>query len=322
MNKEIDVSVVIVNWNTKDLLHQTLQTLYKNTHGITFETIVVDNGSSNGSVDMVRKLWKQVKLIQLPENKGFTVANNEGFDKAKGRFILLLNSDTIVTPTTLPGMVRFLETHPDAGCVGCKHLNPDKTLQRSMDNFPSLLNDFLSYTELHRLQIFQPLLKKKFAWWSDYDKVCEVDWVNGSCMMVRREAIKEIGGLDETFFIYAEEIDWCYRMKEHGWKVYFTPEATIIHIGGQAMNRAANKRIVLKYKGQYRFYRKHYSIFKYIALRIIVTLIVMVRIAILCMMYLLPKKLKKRWELITQEPMVIDIGTMLHTWWQIITLPL
>ena len=322
MNKVIDVSVVIVNWNTKDLLHQTLQTLYKNTHGITFETIVVDNGSSNGSVDMVRKLWKQVKLIQLPENKGFTVANNEGFDKAKGRFILLLNSDTIVTPTTLPGMVRFLETHPDAGCVGCKHLNPDKTLQRSMDNFPSLLNDFLSYTELHRLQIFQPLLKKKFAWWSDYDKVREVDWVNGSCMMVRKEVIKQVGGLDEAFFIYGEELDWCYRMKKCGWKVYFTPKATIIHIGGQAMNRAADKRIVLKYKGQYRFYKKHYSIFQYISLRIIVTVIALVRIAILSMMFLLPKRLKQSWELITQEPVITGIGTMLRVWLRIIVLPL
>lgn len=322
MSKAIDVSVVIVNWNTKDLLYQTLKTLYNNTKGVTFETIVVDNGSNDGSSELVQKLWKQVKLIKLPTNKGFAVANNKGFSKARGQCILLLNSDTIVTPTTLPVMFEFLKAHPDAGCVGCKHLNPDGSLQRSMDNFPSLLNDFLSYTELHRLPIFLPLLKNKFAWWSGHDTVRDVDWVNGACMMVRQEVMKEMGGLDEGFFIYAEELDWCYRIKPRGWKVYFTPEATIIHLGGQAMNRAADRRMVLKYKGQYRFYKKHYPIYKYIVLRIIVTTIALVRISILSLMSFLPKKLRQKWELITQEPVVTDIGTMLHVWFRIIMLPL
>lgn len=245
----------------------------------------------------------------------------KGFNKAKGRYVLLLNSDTIVTTTTLPGMVKFLDIHPKAGCVGCRHLNPDKTLQRSIDNFPSLLNDFLSYTELHRLPIFLPLLKSKFAWWSDHNVVREVDWVNGACMMVRRKVIEEIGDLDEGFFIYAEELDWCYRMKEKGWKVYFTPNATIIHLGGQAMNRAADKRIVLKYKGQYRFYKKHYPFYKYVVLRIIVTMIALIRMTVLTIMPFLPKKLKQKWELITQEPVTTSTSTMLRAWFQIIILP-
>lgn len=291
MSKKLDVSVIIVNWNTRDLLDQTLKSLYERTKGVNFETIVVDNGSKDGSIKLVEKNWKQVRLIKFPINKGFAVANNVGFRKAKGRYVLLLNSDTIINSTTLPVMVKFLDDHPDAGCVGCKHLNVDRTLQRSMDNFPSLLNDFLSYTELYRLPMLLPLLKNKFAWWSDHDKVRDVDWVNGACMMVRKEIIDEIGGLDERFFIYAEELDWCYRMKEKGWKVYFTPEATLIHLGGQAMNRAADKRIVLKYKGQYLFYKKHYPLYKYAILRTFVTMIAIARITILCGMFFLPQNI-------------------------------
>lgn len=226
----VDVSVVIVNWNTRDLLLQTLESLHRETHRVTFETIVVDNGSTDGSAELVRQVWRQVHLISLPANRGFAVGNNTGFQIASGRYLLLLNSDTIVLPTTLQGMVRFLDSHPEAGCVGCRHLNPDGTLQGSMDTFPSLLKDFLCYTELRRLPILLPFLRKRYPWWTDHAQVREVDWVNGACMMVRREVITEVGGLDEGFFIYAEELDWCYRIRQAGWHVWFTPEAEVIHI--------------------------------------------------------------------------------------------
>lgn len=320
-----DVSVVIVNWNTRDLLRQTLESLYRETRNITFETIVVDNGSIDGSVELVRHTWKQVRLVALPANKGFAVGNNIGFREARGRYILLLNSDTIVLPSTLYGMVRFLDTHPDAGCIGCRHLNPDGTLQPSMDSFPSLLNDFLSNSELHRLPLLLPLLQRRFPWWSAHNQVREVDWVNGACMMVLHEVIAQVGGLDEGYFIYAEEIDWCYRMHSAGWRVYFTPEAEIVHIGGQAMNRWADMRIVLKYKGQYRFYRKHYPMWKYVVLRAIVTMITLPRIVILLFLHLVFRFLrgmnKIRWELLTQEPVQTEPATMLRAWWRILWLP-
>lgn len=322
----MDISVVIVNWNTRALLHQTLDTLYKESHDVNFETIVVDNGSTDGSVDLVQQKWGNVRLFTLPENKGFAVGNNVGFREAKGRYVLLLNSDTIVLSSTLYGMTHFLDTHPDAGCVGCRHLNSDGSLQRSIDNFPSLVNDFLSYSELYRLPLLQPFLIKHFLWWSDHNQTRPVDWVNGACMMVRRDVIKQIGGLDEGYFIYAEEIDWCYRMRKAGWQVYFTADAEIIHIGGQAMNRAADKRIVLKYKGQYRFYRKHYPLWKYIVLRFIVTGIAIPRIVILFILYLFSRFHKgakhTQWEILTQEPMETGPGTMLSAWWRILWLPL
>lgn len=324
--KKPDVSVVIVNWNTRDLLQQTLKTLYKETHDVTFETIVVDNGSTDGSVEQLQNEWGQVRLIALPENKGFAVGNNIGFREACGRYILLLNSDTIVLPTTLYGMVHFLDQNPDTGCVGCRHLNPDGTLQRSIDKFPSLLNDFLSYSELHRLPFLLPLLQRRFLWWGDHDQTCKTDWVNGACMMVRSEVFHQIGGLDEGYFIYTEEIDWAYRIRNAGWEIYFISDAEIIHIGGQAMNRASNTRIVLKYKGQYRFYRKFYPLWKYIVLRIFVTNTAIIRMSLLLLflpLFLLRKdRIQFLWELVTQEPVVNSPFIMLRAWWKIVWLPL
>ncbi|HXQ72658.1 MAG TPA: glycosyltransferase family 2 protein [Pyrinomonadaceae bacterium] len=320
-----DVSVVIVSWNVRDLLQQTLETLYRESRDVSFETVVVDNGSTDGSVELVRESWQQVRLISLPENRGFAVGNNVGFKEARGRYILLLNSDTIVLPTTLPGMISFLDKNPKVGCVGARHLNADGTLQRSIDNFPSLLNDFLSYSELHRLSVLQPFLRRRFPWWSDHDQVRDVDWVNGACMMVRSEVIEQLGGLDEGYFIYAEEIDWCYRMVQAGWRVCFTPEAEIIHLGGQAMNRAADRRIVLKYKGQYRFYSKHYPLWKYVVLRAIVTGVAIPRIVILLLLHLFSGRRRNnllRWQGLTQEPVATEPLIMLRAWWKVLWLPL
>lgn len=321
-----DVSVVIVNWNTRPVLQNALESLYKETNGVSFETIVVDNGSTDGSVELIKGFGRNVRLISLPENRGFAVGNNLGFKQACGRYVLMLNSDTIVLPTTLIGMVKFLDTHEDVGCVGCKHLNLDGTLQRSVDCFPNLLGDFLSYSELYRLPFLFPSLQKRFPWWSEHDKIFEVDWVNGACMMIRSEVITQVGGLDEGYFIYSEEIDWCYRIRKAGWRVFFTPEAEIIHLGGQAMNRAVDVRIVLKYKGEYRFYRKHYPFWKYIVLRLLVSIIAVVRIIFLLLLYLQTLVRKKTnissWELITQEPVVTEPFVLLRAWWKIFWLPL
>lgn len=320
-----DVSVVIVNWNTRDLLQQTLESLYRETQDVTFETIVADNASTDGGVELIRRAWKQVCLIALPDNRGFAYANNAGFARARGRYILLLNSDTIVLRSTLAGMVRFLDAHPGAGCVGCRHLASDGTLQGSMDSFPGLLKDFLCYSELRRVRWLLPFIRQRFPWWSNHDEVREVDWVNGSCLMVRREAIWQVGVLDETFFLYAEEIDWCYRMRQAGWRVYFTPHSEIIHIGGQSTGRISDRRVVLLYEGQYRFYRKHYPAWKYAALRAIVRVAAVFRLATLACVYVL-SQLGKRTahaggEILTQEPRATEPAAMLRAWWTILRLP-
>lgn len=321
----VDVSVVIVNWNTRDLLNQALESLYRETHDVKFETIVVDNGSDDGSAELVKRIWKQVKLIPLQVNSGFGVANNIGFQVSLGRYVLVLNSDTIVLPSTLYGMAHFLDDHPETGCVGCRHLNVDGTLQGSMDSFPSLLKDFLCYSDLYRLRALLPFLRWRYPWWSDHSQIRKVDWVNGSCMMVRREVIEEIGGFDDGCFMYAEEIDWCYRMNKAGWAVVFTPEAEIIHIGGQSSNRIVDKRITLLYKGQYRFYQRNYQRWKYVALRLIVTIVAIPRIVILVFLclrsYMKTDTRVIGLEILTQEPKATDPTMMLRAWWNILWLP-
>lgn len=318
------VSVVIVNWNTRDLLDQALESLHAQTTSVRFETIVVDNGSADGSPEMVRRKWPEVRLHALPENRGFAVANNVGFTDARADYILLLNSDTIVLATTLSGLVDVLDRRPDVGCVGARHLNGDGSLQRSIDAAPNLVNDFFFNTELHRLRIFHSFLQRNNPWWGPHDVPRTAGWVNGACMMVRRQVLDQIGGLDEAFFIYGEEVDWCYRMWQAGWTVYFTPEAEVIHLGGQAMNSAAHRRVVLKYKGWLRFYRKHYRWPRRFALRALITGLSLVRLSLIAVLGLFAlvgvKPRPKVWELITQESVMTGAPTMLRAWWRVLLL--
>ena len=164
-----DVSVVIVTWNTRDLLLQALHSLYAETTSVTFEVVVVDNASEDGTSAAVNRLYPNVRLIELPTNSGFTGGNNIGFDVARGRHVLLLNSDTVVLPTTVEPLVRFLDEHPRAGTAGARHLNADGSLQRSMDDVPTLLPDALYYTELYRVPAIRRWLSQRCAWWSDHD---------------------------------------------------------------------------------------------------------------------------------------------------------
>jgi GT2 family glycosyltransferase len=254
-----DVSVVIVTWNTRDLLLEALRSLYAETTAVTFEVIVVDNASEDGTSAVVNHLYPDVRLIELATNRGFTGGNNVGFEVARGRHVLLLNSDTIVLQSTVEPLVRFLDEHPRAGTAGARHLNADGSLQRSMDDVPTLLPDALYYTELYRVPAIRRWLSRRSAWWSDHNVEREAGWVNGACMMVRRDVITEIGGLDERLFIYGEELDWCYRMKQAGWTVHFIPSAEVIHLGGLAMDAAADRRTQLLMKGQVHFHREHSS---------------------------------------------------------------
>lgn len=318
-----DVTVVIVNWNGGDLLRQTLDSLYRETRRVRFETVVVDNASTDESVAAVHGAFPDLRLILLPENRGFAAANNRAFGQARGRYVLLLNSDTIVLPSTLPGLVGFLDAHPEAGCVGCRHLWPDGSLQPSIDSFPSLLKDFLCSSELRRAAWVLPFMRRHYPWWTDHDVTREVDWVNGSCLMVRREAISHTGGLDEGFFLYAEEIDWCYRMRQAGWLTFFTPDAEVVHIGGQSTRHIADRRVALLYRGQRRFYRKHYGGLQTAALHGIISDIAVVRLGCLSAVYVATlfgtRARRAGGELLTQEPLANDPATMLRAWWTILT---
>lgn len=322
MSPEPVVSVVIVNWNSKELLKQALTTLHDTTTTVPFETIVVDNGSHDGSVAYLREDWPDVVVVPLDRNHGFAGANNIGFKHCRGKYILLLNVDTISLPTMISGLVECMEEHPEAGCVGARHLNPDGSLQWSMDDFPSVLNDTLRYTDLIRLPFLQGWLKRKYPAFTDHDVEREVGWVNGACLMIRREVLDVVGGLDEYFFIYAEELDWCFRIWQAGWTVRFTPRAEVIHIHGGSFNATDGKRTILLYQSLRRYYRKHYSSLKYHTISTMVALNALWRLGALAVMHaaaklgLEPKQ--GLWELVTQQHARSPWSVMYRTWWKTI----
>jgi GT2 family glycosyltransferase len=274
----MDVSVIIVSWNTRDILRDCLSSVFSQTKGIKFEVIVVDNASTDGSVAIVRSEFPQVKLIQNDVNKGFAAANNQGIAIAEGRYVLLLNSDTEVLDNAIGKTVSFADAHIEAGAVSCRVLNPDRTLQMTCFMFPSVLNMLLSATYLYKLfarSIF--FGREQMSWWNRDDER-EVDVVTGCFMLVRREAIEKAGLMDERFFMYCEETDWCYRFKKAGWKILFTPIAEIIHFGGQSSKQAA-PAMTLQLRGSVlQFMRKHYCRLEYNIACILVWLFFAVRV--------------------------------------------
>jgi len=316
------VSVVIVNWNSRELLAQALTTLHDTTTSVFFETIVVDNGSHDGSVDYLRESWPGVTVIPLDHNHGFAAANNIGFKSCAGEYVLLLNVDTISRPTTVSGLVECLSRHPEAGCAGARHLNADGSLQWSMDDFPSLLNDTLRYTDLIRLPVLRGWLKRTYPAFTDHDEEREVGWVNGACLMVRREVIERAGGLDEYFFIYAEELDWCFRIWQAGWTVRFTPRAEVIHLLGGSFSATDGKRTILLYQSLRRYYRKHYSPAKYRAISAMVMANAAWRLGALAGMHLSSMLGRPPgqalWELVTQQQARLEWPVLYRTWWKTI----
>jgi GT2 family glycosyltransferase len=224
---------------------------------VDFEVIVVDNASNDGSVEMVKKDFPQVTLIENLQNHGFAAANNQGINIAKGQYVLLLNSDTVILDKTIQKTVSFADAHPEAAVVGCRVLNPDRTLQPTCFMFPSILNMLLSTTYLYKLFPKSKFFgRERMTWW-DRNDVREVDVVTGCFMLVRQEAIKKVGTMDERFFMYSEETDWCYRLRKAEWKILFIPDAEIIHFGGQSSKQAAAKMVLLLRGSRLLFFKKH-----------------------------------------------------------------
>lgn len=257
------LSIIIVNWNVKNLLKRCLSSIYKSTNlgegkeDSSFEVFVVDNGSKDESVEMVQKEFPQVKLIINKENLGFAKANNQAIKQAQSEFILLLNPDTeILHKNSFLKMVDFMKTHPDCGIAGCKLLNTDRTLQLSIRKFPTLISQIITLTKAPNL--FPWLIKKYLGFNNDYQRTQEVDQVMGSFFMIRKKVIEQIGLLDENFWAWFEEVDFCKRAKNIGWKIYYTPEVEIIHHKGQSFNQLVKKQKVFN-KSLLYYFKKHHS---------------------------------------------------------------
>jgi len=260
----MDISIIVVNWNTKELLLECLKSIYHTAIDLNIEVIVVDNDSHDGSIQAVKEKFSQVKLIQNNENKGFAKASNQAISVASGRYLLLLNSDTRLTDGALTAFVNFMDKTPEAGIAACQYIDDEGNKQNSFDNFPTLPTELLNKTLLKTLFPQKYPSKKK-----DYYQPMEVESVIGACMMVRREAIKQVGMLDEDYFFFMEETDWCFRMRDAGWKIYHLPEIRIYHLQGKSKERNPSKAWIEYYRSSYKKKKKHRGILSYYILRIL-----------------------------------------------------
>lgn len=242
-----DLSIIIVNWNTRQLLLDCLRSLEASQLWV--EVIVVDNASSDDSAMAVRAAFPNVRVIENTTNRGFAAANNQAIAQSRGRYVLLLNSDTVVLPHALDRMVAFADAHPTVGVVGAQLLNGDGTLQPSWAAFPGIRSEVLG----KNLRVCRPYAETAAG------PAYAVDWVGGAALLARRTAIDQAGPLDEQYFMYSEETDWCYRIKQCGWEVCYLSTASVVHLGGQSSRQASLRMKTELYRSKLRFFDKHYA---------------------------------------------------------------
>lgn len=253
-----DLSIIIVNWNVRDLLRRCLHSISNPQYPLSTEIILVDNASSDGSVEMLRAEFPQVRLIANSINRGFPAANNQGLAVARGRYVLLLNPDAEVLSDALATLVRFMDEYPDVGVVGPQLLNSDGSVQSSRRRFPTLMTAFFESTWLERWAP-RSLLRRYFVRDRPDDATLDVDWITGAAMLVRRAAVEQVGEMDEGFFMYSEELDWCRRIKTAGWRVVYYPAARIVHHEGKSSEQAVPARHVNFQRSKIRYFRKYHG---------------------------------------------------------------
>ncbi len=254
-----DLSIVIVTWNARDVLLDALASIEreilrrKDEGRIEVETLVVDNGSEDGSVEAVRRRFDWAEVIALPENIGFAAGNNVGLRRAKGRHTVLLNSDTVVLPDALERCVRYLDAHPDVGVVGPQLLNPDRSKQNCIHNYPSLA------TEVVPKGVLETLFPRRFpSKRFEHAAAIPVEAVLGACLFVRKEVLDQVGPMPEDYFFFLEETDWCYRIAAAGWKIMHVPDAHVVHIFGASTKKKIPAETRIEYhRSLYHFFRKN-----------------------------------------------------------------
>ena len=260
---DVDLSVIIVSWNVRDLLRRCLLAI-GSSRGISpeekaIEVIVVDNGSRDGSPEMIAAEFPEVRLIQNADNRGFTAANNQGLALSHGRKLVLLNPDTEVVTDALAMMAAYMEAHPGVGALGPQLRYPDGSLQSSRRRFPTLSTAIVESTVLQEWWRDNRILRRYYMTDTPDDAVQTVDWVVGACLMVRREAFEQVGGLDEGFFMYSEELDWCHRLRDAGWKIVYLPTAAVIHHEGKSSEQVVAARHIHFQSSKVRYFRKYHG---------------------------------------------------------------
>lgn len=255
----MDLSILIVNYNTRQLTLDCLRSVYDSETVYSYEVIVVDNASRDGSVEAIRAEYPEVVLIANQENTGFAKANNQGMAIAQGRYVLLLNSDTVVQPDTFQIMVSYMDEHPELGASGCKVILPDGSLDKACRRgFPTPSASFYYAFGFSKLFPNHPRFNQYQLGFLDPNETYPVDCLIGAFMLVRKETIRQVGGLDETFFMYGEDVDWCYRIKQVGWGIHYHPATYIVHYKGASSRRKPFKIIYEFHRAMWVFHRKHY----------------------------------------------------------------
>lgn len=254
------LSIVIVNYNAEKLLQRCLMSVYAETKRDPFDVWVVDNNSTDTSVLMVRQNFPQVNVIENKENVGFARANNQAIAKCTGDYILILNPDTLILQNAPEKIVNFMGENPTVGICGCKVLNEDRTLQLACRrSIPTPRAAFFRLSGLSRLFPNSKITAKYNLTYLNPNKAHEVDAVSGAFLMIRRKVVDNIGKLDERFFMYGEELDWCFRAKKAGWKVMYYPNVEIIHYKGECSKSNSRKATFEFYRSMYLFHKKHFA---------------------------------------------------------------
>ena len=266
-----DLSIIIVSWNVADLLRDCLRSIDAGRGELDLEVIVVDSASTDDSVAMVKREFPWVNLMACDENVGFPRGNNLGLEQANGRYILLLNPDTVVLDDALSKMMTTMQENPEVGVLGCQLLNSDGTVQSSRRRFPTITTAFFESTWLETVAP-KNVLERYYAQDLPDDAVNDVDWVMGACMLVPHPVVDTVGGMDEAYFMYSEELDWCRRIKDSGWRVVYYPEAKIIHYVGQSSDQAVVARHINFQQAKLRYFRKYNGRFTALVLRLFLLL--------------------------------------------------
>lgn len=260
MNQKTDISIIIVNYNVRDFLLHALESIQRALNKISHEIIVVDNASVDGSVETVRNRFPDVQLIVNPENLGFAAANNQAIKIARGEFVVLINPDTIVQEDTFTSLIKFMKDNPDAGMATCKILNPDGSFSvDSRHSIPTPMTAFWKQIGFSRLFPKSKIFARYNLTYLDENETNPVDAISGSFMFIRRSVIDTVGHLDEDYFMYCEDVDYCYRITKAGWKIYYVPESSIIHYKGESTKKNNIDYVLNFNKSLYIFYKKHFQ---------------------------------------------------------------
>ena len=254
------LSIVILCWNDLKVITNCLRSIYSGTHSTEFEIIVSDNGSTDGSIEFLRENFPQIRVIENGANLRFSKGNNVGIRASHGEYVLILNPDTIIHEGSLDRWMEFADRHPEAGGFGCRVLNADGSYQGCARPFPSVWREWVAALYLRPLgHLSDVFISDKYVRWKG-DTERQIDWQAGCCLLVRTELLRRLGGFDEQFYYYYEDLDLCHRIRDAGYLIIYTPEVTITHLGGQSTTKRFPIAFELdKYRNRYRYFYKYFG---------------------------------------------------------------